>query len=69
MITMAKAKKAAVKSGPGMTTKGFRMTAAYAKWLDRLAKAERMSIATLIDRTLADHAKEIGFDAPPERVP
>ncbi len=70
MIAMAKAKKkAAPKGPPHMLTKGFRMTAEYAEWLDRLAKSERMPIATLIDRTLADYAKERGFDPPPERIP
>jgi hypothetical protein len=56
------------KRDAGMTTRGFRMSHAYAKWLEKLAKSERMGVATLMDRTLAAYAKEIGFEEPPERV-
>ena len=40
-----------------MTTRGVRMTEGYAAWLDRFAKSERMSVATLIDRALAAYAE------------
>jgi hypothetical protein len=52
-----------------MTTRGVRMTIAYAAWIDKLAASERMGVATLIDRAVADYAKNIGFEPPPERVP
>jgi hypothetical protein len=68
MPTMAKAKKKK-PAGPEMLAKGLRMTREYADWLDRLASKERMTIATLIDRAVAEYAARAGFEAPPERVP
>jgi hypothetical protein len=52
-----------------MTTRGLRMTEAYAEWIDQFAAVERMGVATLIDRAVAAYAKQVGFTAPPERVP
>jgi hypothetical protein len=70
MQTMARPKKKAAKGGaPQMTTRGLRMTVAYAEWIDEFAASERMGVATLIDRAVAAYAKETGFKAPPERVP
>jgi hypothetical protein len=45
------------------------MTEAYAEWIDQFASAERMGVATLIDRAVAAYAKQVGFKTPPERVP
>jgi hypothetical protein len=70
MLTMAKAKKKAPRPGGArMTTRGLRMTEAYAEWIDQFAAAERMGVATLIDRAVAAYAKQVGFKTPPERVP
>jgi hypothetical protein len=67
---MAKAKKRPSRpTGGKMTTRGLRMTEAYAEWIDRLASSERMGVATLIDRAVAAYAKQAGFELPPERVP
>jgi hypothetical protein len=70
MKTMAKAKKkpATKPTEPVMTTRGLRMSGSYAAWLDRFAKSERMSVATLIDRGMAAYAEQRTFEAPPERV-
>jgi hypothetical protein len=66
---MATPKKKSPKSrDAGMTTRGLRMTHAYAKWLEELADTERLGIATLVDRVLAAYAKEVGFREPPKRV-
>jgi hypothetical protein len=70
MQAMAKKKNPkAADVGPEMLAKGVRMTREYSDWLDRLAAQERMSVSTLIDRALADYAKQSGFEAPPARVP
>jgi hypothetical protein len=61
----------AVEAVPGrsqLTTRGLRMTVAYAEWIDEFAPSERMGVATLIDRAVADYAKQVGFRTPPERV-
>jgi hypothetical protein len=53
----------------GMTTRGVRMTAKYGAWIDKLAASERISVASLIDRALANYAKLVRFEEePPERV-
>jgi hypothetical protein len=66
--TMAKAKKG--KPDPDeMVTRAIRMRQEYADWLDRFASKERTSLAALFDRALATHAEQVGFEAPPERVP
>ena len=72
--TMAKAKgqakgqaKAMPAKDPALTvrTLGFRVTGAYAAWLMRAAKHDRMTIATFIDKAVADRAAAIGFEEPP----
>jgi hypothetical protein len=69
MQTMTKPKKKASEAGARkMTTRGFRMTAEYAEWIGEFAASERMGVATLIDRAMADYAKKSGFKAPPGRV-
>jgi hypothetical protein len=48
----------------------FRVTEEYAEWLNRAARADRVTIAGFLDRAAADRAKAIGFnEPPPERVP
>ena len=70
MQTMARPKKQASKPPePEMKTHGWRMTAAYSIWLEQFARSQRMSVATLIDRAVADDAERKGFKAPPDRVP
>ena len=51
------------------TTKAFRMSHAYAEWLERFANSERVNVASLLDRALAEHAKNLGFEPPPDRIP
>jgi hypothetical protein len=65
------AKKKAGKPDPDeMVTRAIRMRQEYAAWLDRLASADRSTIAGVIDRALASYAKAIAFkDDPPERTP
>lgn len=46
----------------------FRVSDAYATWVEELAAANRSTIAGLLDQALARHAREIGFTKPiPER--
>ncbi len=68
MIAMAKKKAAKAEAGTKeMTTRGIRMSREYVEWLEELAKQERFNISTLIDRAVADYARNIGFRSPPER--
>lgn len=39
----------------------------WKEWVESLAKANRQSVATLIDMSLARFARETGFREPPER--
>jgi len=57
------------KSQGPETTKAFRMSTEYADWVERFANSERISVASLLDRALAEHAKNLGFEVPPDRVP
>jgi hypothetical protein len=69
---MAKAKKGAARAKPDpdeMVTRALRMRQEYADWLERFAKKERVSLASLFDRALSTHAEQVGFEAPPARVP
>jgi hypothetical protein len=69
---MAKAKTPTELPKPNpdeMVTRALKMRQQYASWLERFATSERVSLASLIDRALASHAKEVGFEAPPQRVP
>jgi hypothetical protein len=45
----------------------IRGTEAWKLWLDGLAAKERMSIAALIDKSLAATAKAVGYPEPPPR--
>ena len=70
--TMAKAKKPAgkAKANPDlMVPRTLKVRQEYAGWLDRFAARERVTLASLFDRALASHAREVGFELPPERVP
>jgi hypothetical protein len=75
-MPMPTPKKKAAKSKPipapapsGLRTIGIKSTREWAAWLDRYAKSQRVTIASLIDRALAADAERNGFEAPPERVP
>lgn len=62
------AKKAA--GAPPPRSIAFRVTAAYAAWLERAAKHDRTTNAGFLDRAAADRAKAIGFtEEAPERLP
>jgi hypothetical protein len=71
MALMAKkaAKRGPAKSDAVMVPRTFKVSAAYAEWLDRFAAAERVNLSSLIDRALASHAAAAGFETPPERTP
>jgi hypothetical protein len=61
--------KAKGKPDDGPRAIGFRVSAEYAAWLDKLAEANRSTVAGLIDQALADRARAIGFnEAAPRRV-
>ena len=76
LIAMAK-KKAGDRSpknkervSPGFRTVGIRVSTAYADWLVKAARYDRVTIAAFLDRAAADRALAIGFtEAPPERIP
>lgn len=57
------------RKSPGFTTKAIRMTEAYADWLERFAKANRMTVAAFVDHAMVEKAKAVGFEPPPERIP
>ena len=42
-------------------TVAFRVSGAYAKWLDELARTNRSSVSGLMDQALVAYAKTIGF--------
>ena len=68
---MAKRKAANGKKPPVPTTAksvAFRVSAEYAKWLERAASQDRSSVSAFLDRACAHYAKSIGLDAPPERT-
>ncbi len=68
-IAMAKKKTSskAPRSGT-MTTRAFRMSEAYAEWLEQAAAHDRSSVAAFLDRAAAHYAKVIGVSkAPPDR--
>lgn len=50
-------------------TLGYRVTPDYLAWITKAAKANRSSIAGLIDQAVASYARAIGFaEAPPDRT-
>lgn len=76
---MAKAKKAVAadtpepQAEPKRKPKGFalppvRGSEEWGEWVGRLAVSERLGYPDLVDRALADYAKQVGFkEAPPKR--
>lgn len=67
---MAKRSTAKGKTNPdAMVTRALKMRQEYASWLERFADRERVTLASLIDRALAAHARDTGFDPAPERTP
>jgi hypothetical protein len=64
---MAKPKARKSESPKPAKTIGFRVSGAYAEWIEEFASSERMSVATLIDRAVASYAKDNSFREPPER--
>jgi hypothetical protein len=57
--------------GPApLKTIGIKASVEWADWLEGLAKHQRTTVASLIDRALEQHAQSVGYkDAPPERIP
>jgi hypothetical protein len=68
---MAKKKAPKAKSEPWGEGKPLaaqlRGSEEWKKWLEELARANRMSVAGAIDLALARLAKDLGFREPPER--
>jgi hypothetical protein len=61
--------KLARKSDPdSMVTRALKMRQEYAEWAERFASEERVNLASLIDRALATHAEQSGFDSPPAGI-
>ena len=68
--TMVKKPKGKAKPNPdAMTTRALKMRQEYADWLERFAKRERVTVASLVDRALLTHAQATDFEPPPERTP
>ena len=68
---MVKKPKAKAKGQPDpgvMTTRALKMRQEYADWMERFARNERVTLASLIDRALASHAARQGYESPPERT-
>jgi hypothetical protein len=65
-------KKAAPKKAPVTTSTrslAFRVNDEYAAWVERLAAANRSTLAGLFDQALSHYAVKIGFTEPaPERT-
>lgn len=67
---MAKAKKTIQGEPSPLRTIGIKASTEWAEWLERLARHQRTTVASLIDRALAEHARSVQFeDQPPERIP
>lgn len=64
--TMARAKKPKTKAPakPEAKSIAFRVSGDYAAWVDRLAIANRSTVAGLLDQALAKYARDIGFTEP-----
>ena len=64
---MARPKKT-VKAEAKPRTIGIRASGEWADWLERVAKHDRLTVSTLVDRAAALYAKSIGFaEDPPDR--
>ncbi len=67
---MGRPKSKKGKATPPLKTLGIKASEPWAEWLERFAKHQRTTVASLIDRSLAKQAEAEGFDEPPpERVP
>lgn len=71
VATVGRPKKARAKGGKGEAkTIGFRVSADYGDWLERLARQHRTTVSGIIDRALAEWAAAQGHEeTPPERMP
>ncbi len=70
LLPMAKKPPGKKPDPKEVITWGLRMTREYQEWLNRLATHDRCTMAGLIDRAVANYAKQIGFNGqPPDRVP
>ena len=53
-----------------LRTIGIKASTEWADWLERFAKHQRTTVASLVDRSLASQAEVVGFaENPPERIP
>ena len=67
---MARPKSAKAKGPVTLRTIGIKASGDWAEWLERFAKHQRTTVASLIDRSLAAQAEVEGFkEIPPERIP
>jgi hypothetical protein len=66
---MARSKSAKAKDPSPLRTIGIKASSEWAAWLERFAKHQRTTVASLVDRSLASQAEVVGFnEAPPERI-
>jgi hypothetical protein len=67
---MAKKKPKASKPEPAiLVMRAFKVSPDYAAWMERFASRERVGLSSLIDRALAAHSIQTGFEPPPDRIP
>ena len=62
---MARPKQSKQKPASETRTIGVRASAAYAEWAQRVAQANRSTVAGLVDQALVAYARQIGFTEPP----
>jgi len=71
LLARKKAAKPEKADSPNWSSKplvaSIRGSAEWKQWLEGLAKANRQTVAGVIDTALARLAKEIGYEDPPER--
>ncbi|MDR3634362.1 MAG: hypothetical protein P4L84_11205 [Isosphaeraceae bacterium] len=52
------------------TTVGVRASKRWAKWLEDVAKHDRVTVAAFVEKAAIERAQRIGFGKePPERIP
>lgn len=66
---MARTKSVTAKPATPLRTIGIKASHEWADWLEKFAKNQRTTVASLVDRALAAHAEAEGFkEHPPERI-
>lgn len=69
-MTVGRPKKIAKEGAAKPKTLGYRVSAEYGDWLERLARHYRTTVSGIIDRALAEWVESEKFpEKPPERMP